>query len=89
MSSVLKFVTSADSIETGSIDIEGLVLSAFPANGKCIYNIYRLLFMIYDYFEEEINNSLLFELIVNDDTKEILEKYIMNYSIPTADKIDL
>lgn len=71
------------------MDVEGLILGAFPANGKCFYNIYRLLYIIYDYFEEEINNTLLFELMTTENVKEVLEKYTMNFSMPTAEKIDL
>ena len=89
VNSTLRIITSADTIEIGSMDIEGLILKAFPANGKSFYNISRLLFIIYDYFEEEINNTLLFELIMADDVKETLDKYIMNFSMPTAEKIDL
>lgn len=86
---ILKVITAVDSIEVGSLDIEGFILDIFPANGKCIFNISRLLLMIYDYFEEDINHSLIYNLIVNEDIKEAIEKYVLEYSMPLADKIDL
>ena len=86
---ILKLVTEDFTENNTDFDITDFIMKHFKHNDIAILNINSLLYNIFDYFEGELSLGFFYSLGTEKDMTEKIDNYVMNYSLPSADKVDL
>lgn len=89
VNNLLKLITEDQFANDSPLDVEEFILKNFKSNSVALLNINSLLYHIYDFFQGELSEGIFREMIVSDNVKETVDRYVMNCSLPTAERIDL